>query len=248
MASGRILKHQISVSEQVNDLSIHSALLFTWMITHADDFGRMYGSARKIKALVVPMRDDLTIKKVEECLNEIVKANLIQRYEIEGNFYIQFPSWEEHQSGLHKRTKSRFPELNEEYFQEIPGNSGLTEQNRTEQEENICSEKNNSEQVKIFIELPVNEKNRTHQVTELDLSRYQELYPAVDIPQELRNVLGWLNGNVAKRKTANGMERFLNSWFARQQNKGGTVGFVPQQSSGQSNGLPAGYKVVGGRT
>jgi hypothetical protein len=148
MASGRILKSQISLSEQVNDLSLHSALLFTWMITHADDFGRMRGSSRKVKAQVVPMRDDFTAAKVEECLQEIAGANLIQRYEIEGDFYIQFPSWEDHQAGLHKRTKSKFPDYVENTF---PGNSGKfraeleqnrTEQNRTEQEQEQEQKKN----------------------------------------------------------------------------------------------------------
>lgn len=122
MASGRILKTQISFSEQVNDLSIYSALLFTWMIPHADDFGRMHGNARKVKALVVPMRDDFTSIKVEECLVEISKAQLIDRYRFDGEFYIQFPAWEEHQSGLHKRTKSKLPEPPEKNL--IPGNSG----------------------------------------------------------------------------------------------------------------------------
>lgn len=134
MASGRILKTQISLSEQVNDLSIHAALLFTWMIPHADDFGRMQGGSRVVKALVVPMRDDFTSSLVDECLNEMNQASLIQRYEIEGFLYIQFPNWEVHQSGLHKRTKSKYPEPEVDCF---PGNSGKfpLEQNRTEQEE-----------------------------------------------------------------------------------------------------------------
>lgn len=152
MATGRILKTQISVSEQINDLSLKSALLFTWMIPHADDFGRLHGSSRKIKSIVVPMRDDFTRDDVENSLQEIHNKGLIIRYQINGDIYIQFPSWEEHQKGLHRRTVSKIPEFQESdlmkknNLHEIPGNSGKLreippscaraelEQNRTEQE------------------------------------------------------------------------------------------------------------------
>lgn len=175
MASGRILKTQISLSEQVNDLSLASALLFTWMIPHADDFGRMHGGARRIKALVVPMRDDFTAAITEECLREIASKKLIQRYEINGEFYIQFPSWESHQSGLHKRTKSKIPEYIEDMPREIPGNSGkfLPEEKGTEQE----------------IELE-QEQEKPHTPTTVPNSKQErfEPTPAARVCRELRNL------------------------------------------------------------
>lgn len=53
MANRRMLSKSISISEQANDLSDFAALLFTWMIPHADDWGILPGSARKVKALIV---------------------------------------------------------------------------------------------------------------------------------------------------------------------------------------------------
>ena len=91
MASGRILKTQISLSERVNELPIHAALLFTWMIPHADDFGRMRGSARIIKAMVVPMRDDMLATDVDKCLNQMAESGLIERYQVDGETYIPIP-------------------------------------------------------------------------------------------------------------------------------------------------------------
>lgn len=140
MASGRMLKNSISLNERVNDLSIPAMLIYTWMISHADDFGRMRGGAKWVRGAVVPMRDDITVPIVEACLQEMQAKKLIQRYEVEGELYIQFPSWEEHQTGLHKRTKSKLPGP-------VPGISGKLppsracaeqEQNRTgtEQEQN----------------------------------------------------------------------------------------------------------------
>lgn len=142
MATGRIIKTAISVSEQVNDMSLAAALLFTWMIPHADDFGRMAGSARKIKALVVPMRNDITPDKVDKCLEEMEKGGLIKRYCVNGETYIQLPKWDEHQSGLHKRTRSKFPEPEDGEggdsgkFQEIPSELNRTERKGTEEEKN----------------------------------------------------------------------------------------------------------------
>lgn len=145
MANRRMLSKSISISEQANDLSDFAALLFTWMIPHADDWGVLPGSARKIKALVIPLRPQ-SADDVESALLELVEADLLWRYEVDGQLYIQFRTWEKHQDGLHKRSKPKFPlypgnseKQNNisESFPEIPGNSGsreenLREENRTE--------------------------------------------------------------------------------------------------------------------
>lgn len=144
MASGRIIKTQISLSEQVNDLTVHSALLFTWLIPHTDDFGRMYGNARRVKAIVVPMRDDFTADMVRECLDELKKAKLIDLYKVDGDFYIQLPAFETHQTGLHKRTTSKYPSIDD--ADEIPGSSGNIPpelEQETEQEQEQKKEENN---------------------------------------------------------------------------------------------------------
>ena len=64
----------------------------------------------------------------------------------------------------------------------------------------------------------------TYGVTKKALSELQDLYPAVNAEQELRNIIGWCNANPKNRKTRNGVTRFINSWFSRTQNsarKGG---------------------------
>ncbi len=50
------------------------------------------------------------------------------------------------------------------------------------------------------------------------------LYPAVDVAQELRNMRGWLTSNPAKRKTSQGINKFVTGWLARVQNRGGRGG------------------------
>jgi hypothetical protein len=124
MAKGRMLRKKISVSEQVNDLSLKAALIFTWMISHTDDFGRLLGNARKVKGIVAPLRDDISVADVEKSLQEMHDKGLIIRYKFNNDYYIQFPEFESHQIGLNKRTKSDYPSPEDSgKFLEIPGNS-----------------------------------------------------------------------------------------------------------------------------
>lgn len=149
MAEKRMVSKSISISERVNLLpDIFDMLLFTWLIPHTDDFGRLTGSPAKVKALVVPMLDK-TIKDIEQSLQRQHDAGLIVLYEVDGDKFIQIVNFEKHQSGLHKRTKSKIPD--------IPGNSGKfreipLEQNRTE--ENLTEEKGTEQKGNDVVSVP----------------------------------------------------------------------------------------------
>lgn len=68
-----------------------------------------------------------------------------------------------------------------------------------------------------------------------DVIQWKELYPAVDVMQELRNMKGWCISNPTKRKTKRGINRFVNNWLASEQNKGGTRGYANKQSQQSSS-------------
>lgn len=67
--------------------------------------------------------------------------------------------------------------------------------------------------------LPLNDGTE-HPITTEDIKKYESLYPAVDVMQELRNMCGWLDSNPTRNKTKNGIKRFINSWLSREQDKG----------------------------
>lgn len=54
-----------------------------------------------------------------------------------------------------------------------------------------------------------------------DYNRWCELYPAVNVMQELRKMSGWCTDNPTRRKTKKGIRRFINNWLAGEQDKGG---------------------------
>jgi len=104
MAEGRMLKKKISVNEAVADLSNDShRILLTWGIPHLDVEGRVTGSPRRFKALVAPLLDHITPEVVLAFFNDAESKGLIQRYEVDGEWHVQYPKFHENQN----LTKSR---------------------------------------------------------------------------------------------------------------------------------------------
>lgn len=70
-----------------------------------------------------------------------------------------------------------------------------------------------------------------YSITQADVDKWAGLYPAVDILSELRKMAGWCDANPSRRKTKSGIQRFINGWLSKEQDKGGTrngnTGFAP---------------------
>jgi hypothetical protein len=71
----------------------------------------------------------------------------------------------------------------------------------------------------MVIGLPLNDKT-LYWIQQPNLDRMKELYPAVDVMQQLRNMVGWIEANPARRKTRRGIARFINAWLAKEQDHG----------------------------
>ena len=90
---------------------------------------------------------------------------------------------------------------------------------RNKEIKNIYIAPTSNEAEPAIIEIPTNRNGEYYPVTQKMVDDWQELYPNVNILQELRKAKGWSLSNQAKRKTFKGMSRFLNSWFSREQDK-----------------------------
>jgi hypothetical protein len=108
-ARARLLYPTISFSERVAGLGVKGALLFTWLLAHCDDQGRYCGTPKKMKAEVVPLVDEFTVKDVEKVLAEMERVKLIIRYAEGDNQLIQVVDWWSFQDGLRVRYESRYP-------------------------------------------------------------------------------------------------------------------------------------------
>lgn len=56
-----------------------------------------------------------------------------------------------------------------------------------------------------------------HPVYECEIEKYASLYPAVDVGQEFRKMIGWLDSHPKNRKTSRGIGKFINGWLCRAQ-------------------------------
>ena len=77
-----------------------------------------------------------------------------------------------------------------------------------------------TEATETFILIPTNRSKIEYPVTEAQVKEFENLYPAVDVRQELRNMRGWSISKPKKRKTYSGMLGFVNSWLSKEQDKG----------------------------
>lgn len=92
-----MISKSISTSTRLSEVSTFGKLLFTWIIPHCDDYGRMEGNPKILKAIVVPLCDE-SIEDVEKSLKELEKVAMIKRYEFGERKYLQIFKWEDHQS------------------------------------------------------------------------------------------------------------------------------------------------------
>ena len=208
-------------SEDVSRLSIFSRLLFIGLISNADDEGRGKANSIFLKSVIFPY-DNIRIIEVDKALSEISHNTSIDFYELDGNKYYAFKNWSKWQNVSHptksaiKPLDSTFQSIRETFennSRNIPPN--IIEVNLIE--DNICSEQTPTEI--LVISLILNDKTE-YSVFQEQVSIWTELYPNVDILQELRNMKGWLISNPKKRKTRGGILRFINFWLAKRQNNG----------------------------
>lgn len=85
--------------------------------------------------------------------------------------------------------------------------------------EQSLSPSNPPQNTQTFIELNLI-GGETYNVEESYVKEMQDLYTNVNVENELKKMKAWLINNPTKRKTRKGICRFINSWLAREQDRG----------------------------
>jgi hypothetical protein len=139
MARGRLISKSLGSSRRFHTLLIAGGkigefcqVLFPLIVANTDDFGRMAGDAFTVKNVVLPS-SPRSEQDFERALVVIHNVGLVVRYEVDGAIYIQVNKFDEHQPGLTKRTKSKFPEIPESHGSPVNLPLNLTESKGTEQ-------------------------------------------------------------------------------------------------------------------
>lgn len=157
MARGRMISRDLSLSESFAALSPFARTFWILAIVNMDDFGIAPTSPARLKAQVCPLFSE-TPRDVAEAVAQLAAAGMIEIYTVSGTYYLRAPRFDEYQTGLHKRTRSRFPTRAEgsnaepsDYlaavvtipdspgtsrkFPEVPSQQNRTELNGTEEEQ-----------------------------------------------------------------------------------------------------------------
>lgn len=106
----RVIKESICTSDSVDGLSWFEEVVFYRLIVNCDDYGRFDGRISVIKNRLFPLKDNLTLKSVENAINKLASAGLVALYVFEGKPYLYLPTWNEHQNVRAKRSKYPSPD------------------------------------------------------------------------------------------------------------------------------------------
>jgi len=214
------------------DLAEFAQSLYPLLVSHADDFGREQGDVLTVKYRIHP-RSPRSEQEFERAIHALHDVGLIVWYEAKGRRCYQVVKFDDHQTGLHKRTKSAFPAVpgNSGNFPESPGQLKRTEEKRTEgkgtEQETSSTPLRAAEPA--VISFPTVGKVPTWALTRPQIAEWGEQFPGIDVPGEARKALAWVKANPTKRKTASGMPRFLVSWLGRSVNSGRAAHLPRQQ-------------------
>lgn len=97
MAGGRILKRSICQSEEIDQLTWFEEVLFYRLIVNCDDFGIFDGRAKILKGSLFPLKENVSLKQIENAIMKLATVGLVRAYEVQGRPLLQLPTWSSHQ-------------------------------------------------------------------------------------------------------------------------------------------------------
>lgn len=235
----RILKESICTSDSIDSLGWFEEVLFYRLIVNCDDYGRFDGRPAIIKNRLFPLKENLTAKTVAGAIDKLASAGLVTLYVFEGKPYLYLPTWNHHQVVRAKSSKYPAPEnviermkSSEIICNQMQANAPVFENRESiidNRESNVSAEPETASTPPVC-QIIMNDKS-LYSINQADVDKWAGLYPAVDILSELRKMAGWCDANPSRRKTRSGIQRFINNWLSKEQDKGGTRngngGFAP---------------------
>ncbi len=105
----RILKESIRTSRSVNAMSDFQFRVWTYLITYVDDYGRGSADPELLKGFLFPRRRTVSEEDIARVLAELADMGRLLLYEVDGEAYLCFPHWGDHQRIQQKRSKFPAP-------------------------------------------------------------------------------------------------------------------------------------------
>ena len=107
MARKRMISPEFWTDEKIGLMPTEARLLFMGLISNADDEGRLPGNTLLVKSMIFPY-DSYSANKTEEWLKTLCQSQVIIRYQVNSQTYIQVVNFLKHQT-INKATESKIP-------------------------------------------------------------------------------------------------------------------------------------------
>ncbi len=151
MARSRNIKPGFFTNDELAECLPLARILFAGLWTIADKEGRLDDRPKKIKAMVLPFDD----ADCDVLLQQLHNHKFINRYQVNGDSYIQVTNWKKHQNPHCKEAASEIPEPVE--------NDKSTGQEQCKEEKDEDKKDSESKQVIENTDAPVNHCSSTVQ-------------------------------------------------------------------------------------
>jgi len=248
MPRGRIVLKSITQAKRIALLKTDSArLLFTWLIPHLDIAGNFSAEPEIINGVIFT-RLRKTPTECQKHLDDLEAADLIIRYQANGELYLHVPDFIEKQPNLRadKEADPTGPECPKDLISEwksrrnsgpTPGllrtNSGVARAKpglskvkrskvKTSKQEEEAPDQKNPDPTPPVKKINFNfETRKWENITKRDVDDWKEAYPAIDVRLHVLALKEWLISNPANKKS--NYRRFITNNLSRAQDKARTL-------------------------
>lgn len=231
MAEKRMFSKTIIDSDAFLDMPLSTQALYFHLSMRADDDGFL-NNARKIQRIVGGSDDDLKLLLMKKFIISfdggiiVIKHwrmhNYLRKDRYTPTVYQdEFSMLTVKENGAYTLEKTNdiqvgIPDGNQCVTQVRLGKDSI---DKIREEKTVCPEPEMAPDRKKAISLTLNDKTE-YWIFEDQIAKWSELFPAVDVMQELRKMKSWLDSNTSRRKTKRGILRFVNGWLSKEQDKG----------------------------
>lgn len=238
----RIIREGILSSERVDKLSAEAEVFYRRLHSVVDDFGRYFAKPELIMSASFPLRPTrYNAQQIGLWLAECEKARLAVVYEIDGKTYLQLLDFRQQE----RAKASKFPAPHTSSAQrslldrtaddaQTPrngkasahlggGGGGVVFGDVSEGEDvgDTAELDARSPPGTLVTALPLID-GTSFEITENDVEGWQNVYPGIDVRNQVLRIREWCVSNPKKRKTARGVRGFVTNWLGKEQDRGGT--------------------------
>ena len=251
MATRRMFSLSVIDTDKFMEMPITTQALYFHLGLRADDDG-FVSSPKKIARMIGSNEDDLRVLASKGYIIPF-DSGVIVISDWKMNNYLRS---DRYKATIHQEEKSKLVEIDGKYHLSTDGIPKVGKRDTQVRvvkdsvvkgsiEKDVCPEPETPPQDLSGILLPLIDKTQ-YNVPVSKIETWTEAYPAVDIRQELRKMIAWLEANPQRRKTRRGIDRFICIWLSREQDKGGRYkGGAPQEQVSVQQEKPEYYKYLG---